>query len=461
VSSTTAKWRGYDTPVADGTLLSVNPPTPGDVNISVSDRAGTFEEENNTETTSYIVKSGEDIEFDFAVMNNNADEKASYCFRMVEDDGTELDAYNFYPVVRTIGYGAESKNWRWYDDQNNETPVTALANEGITPIDVDYNNAVVLRLTLKESNGASGTDVKFKLQFSESPTFDTATDVAGTSTCSDNSSYWCYATSSVADGTVITTKLLTDSESCVASVGQGCGTHNASGTAPSTYDQAATSSAEFSFTIRHAGARANRTYYFRAYDVTNDAPIATALGEFYPSLTTLGATLSFTLAGVAAASSIEGVVTDVATTPTLIPFGSFTGSTTKNAAYRLNVSTDATEGYQVFVYSRQGFVSAGGDEIAPIAASNTSPVGWSIGCDTNVDGCFGYHAGDDTLSGNAARFSPNDTFAALETVPREVAQSTLPVQNDVVDVVYRVTSRSLQSAGEYATNLVYIVVPVF
>jgi hypothetical protein len=461
LSSTTAHWRAYNTPMADGTLLSINPPTAGDVNISVSDRAGTFEEENNTETTSYIVKSGEDIEFDFAVMNNNADEKASYCFRMVEDDGTELDAYNFYPVVRTIGYGAESKNWRWYDDQNNETPTSPLAAEILTPIDVNYNNAVVLRLTLKESNGASGTDVKFKLQFSESPTFDTATDVAGTSTCSDNSSYWCYATSSVPDGTTITTALLTDAESCVASVGRGCGTHNASGTAPSTYDQAATSSTEFSFTIRHAGARANRTYYFRAYDVTNDAAIATAVGESYPSLTTLGATLSFTLSGVAAASSVEGVVTDVTTTPTLIPFGSFTGSTTKNAAYRLDVSTDATEGYQVFVYSRQGFLSAGGDEIAPIAASNTSPVGWSIGCDSNVDGCFGYHAGDDTLSGGSARFSPNDTFAALETVPREVAQSTLPVQNDVVDVVYRVTSRSLQSAGQYATNLVYIVVPVF
>jgi hypothetical protein len=247
----------------------------------------------------------------------------------------------------------------------------------------------------------------------------------------------------------------------VGGVGRGCGTHNASGTAAATYDQPATSSAEFSFIIRHAGARANRTYYFRAYDVTNDTAVDAALGESYPSLTTEGATLSFTLSGVAAASSVEGVVTDVSTSPTLIPFGSFVGSTTKNAAYRLNVSTDATEGYQVFVYSRQGLISNSGDEIAPVAASNTSPVGWSTGCSSGVDGCFGYHAGDDTLTGGSTRFSPNDSFAALESTPREVAQSSLPVVSDTVDVVYRVTSRTLQSAGQYTTTLVYIVVPIF
>jgi hypothetical protein len=326
---------------------------------------------------------------------------------------------------------------------------------------VNYDNAVVLRLTLKESNGAAGTDVKFKLQFSESPTFDSATDVVGTSSCADGTSYWCYATSSVPEGSVITTAVLSDAESCAGGVGRGCGVHNASGTSASTYDQPATSSAEFAFTIRHAGARANRTYYFRAYDVTNNAAITAADGESYPSLTTRGATLTFTLSGVAAAATVEGVVTDVATMPTLIPFGSFTGSTTKNAAYRLNVSTDATEGYQVFVYSRQGFLSAGGDEIAPVAASNTAPVGWATGCASGVDGCFGYHAGDDILAGGSTRFSPNDSFAALESVPREVAQSSLPVLDDQVDVLYRVTSRSLQSAGQYSTNLIYIVVPVF
>lgn len=460
-SSTTALWRGANTPIDDGTILSGNPPTGGHLLLSVSDRAGTYEEANDTPLTSYSARVGEDMEFDWALENNNADERASYCFRMIESNGTELSAYNFYPTVRTVGYGAESKNWRWYDDAQNEAPTSPLALETITPIDVSYNNVIALRLTLKESNGATGTDVKFKLQFSESPTFDSATDVAGTSTCADNTSYWCYAVGGGLDNAVIGSSTLTDAELCTSGVGRGCGTHNASGTSPATYDQPATSSAEFSFSLRHAGARANRTYYFRAFDVTNNEAIVTAIGESYPSLTTQGATLSFAVSGIATSTVVEGVTTDITTTPTAIPFGTFTGSSTKNAAYQLTVNTDATEGYQVFVFQRQSFLSNTGNSITPVAASNTSPIGWATACNTSFNSCFGYHAGDDTLAGGSARFAPNDTYAALETAPREVAQSSIPVINDQVNVIYRVTTRNLQEAGQYATNLVYIVVPIF
>lgn len=463
-ASTTAKWRAYDNPgVDDGTLLSVNPPTGGHLNIAVSDRAGTYEEQNDTAVTSYSVRSGEDIEFDWAVQNNNADEKASYCFRMVESDGTELDAYNStYPTVRTVGYGAESYNWRWYDDAQNETPTTALDGvaENVTPIDVAFDNAIALRMTLRESNGAQGTDVKFKLQFSESPTFDTATDVVGTTSCGEFS-YWCYATSTAGDNSVISSSTLTDAELCIAGVGRGCGTHNASSTSAATYDQPATSSAEFSFIIRHAGARVNQTYYFRAFDVTNATSVPAAIGESYPSLSTEGATLTLTAESVATSTVIDGVTMDVGTSPTAIPFGSFTGSTTKNAGYRFTVSTDATEGYQLYVFSRQGLISNHGGAIDPVTSTNASPAGWATGCLTSVDGCFGYHASDDTLAGGSTRFAPNDSFAALETAPQEVAQSSLPTTGDQVDVVYRVTTRSLQEAGSYSTSLVYIVVPVF
>jgi hypothetical protein len=459
-SSTTAKWRGYDTPIDDGTLLSGNPPTFDELVLSASDRAGTYEESNNTPVTTYIVRAGEDIEYDWSVENNNADEKSSYCFRMVKDDGTLLDDYNAHPTIRTIGYGAESKNWRWYDDTQNETPTVALAGETVTPIDVAYENSVALRVTLQESSGASGTDIKFKLQFSESPTFDTATDVVGSGACSEGLSFWCYATNTVAEGTPLSTRLLTDADTCVGGVGRGCGTHTASGTAPSTFDHSATSSTEFSFAIRHAGARANRTYYFRAYDVTNDEAVSAADGESYPSLTTEGSSLIFNLTGVATGTPIEGVTTDVGTSPGVIPFGSFDANATKTAAYQIGVDTNATEGYSVFLYSRQGLLSQGGDEIAPINASNTVPASWEAGCAANPNGCFGYHAGDDTLSGGSTRFSPNNSYAALETTPREIAHSSIPTE-DTVTVVYRLSTKVRQEAGQYETELVYLVVPLF
>lgn len=460
-ASTTAQWRGYDnTAVTDQTLLSANPPAGGALNLSVSDRAGTYEETNDTLVTQYIAHSGEDVEFDWSVMNNDADEKASYCFRMVESDGTELDAYNFYPTARTIGYGAESQNWRWYDDATAVTPVVPLANETVTPINIEFDNAIALRYTLRESNGANGANAKFKLQFSESPTFTTATDVAGTSICGELS-YWCYATGSSPENSVIDSNVLTDSDACSGGVGRGCGTHTASSTAASTFTHQATSSSEFSFTIRNSGARTNRTYYFRAYDVTNDEAVATAQGESYPSLTTEGATLTLTANSVGTSTVIDGITTNVGTTPTSIPFGSFTANTTKDAAYRFTIATDATEGYQLYVFSRQALLSNQGATIDAVAATNAAPAGWATACASGAAGCFGYHASDDTLAGGSTRFSPNDSFAALESTPREVAQSSLPTTGDQVDVVYRVTTRSLQEAGQYSTDLVYIVVPVF
>lgn len=460
-ASTTAQWRGYNNPsVSDGAVLSTNPPTGGDLEISISDRAGTYEEENISAATPYLARSGEDVEFDWVVQDNSADIRSSYCFRMVESDDTELTTYNNYPILKTIGYGTESLNWRWYDDAQTETPVTPLALETVSPIDVDYNNSIALRVTLHEFNGANGVNAKFKLQFSESSVFATSTDVEGSTTCS-NLSYWCYTPGGGADGSTITTKTLSDADTCVASVGRGCGTHTSSSTSASSYTQQATSSAEFSFTIRHVGARANRTYYFRAYDMVNDEAVAVGVGESYPSLTTKGSSVTFSVTGVATSTVIEGVTTDTGSTPTSIAYGTLPVDATRTAAYQLSVDANATEGYQILVYNPQELTSSGGSTIEPISASNTAPAAWTTACQVTAVGCFGYHVGDDTLSGNSARFAPNDTYAALETTPREVAYSSIPVTSDTTTVIYRVLARSLQPAGQYSTQLTYIIVPVF
>jgi len=460
-ASTTAVWRGFDnTNVSNNAVLSTNPPTGGDLNLSESDRAGTYQESNNTPTTPFLVRPNEDVEFDWVVQNNSADVRSSYCFRMIESDDTVLTAYNNYPTLKTIGYGTESQNWRWYDDAQTETPVTPLAGETIAPIDIDYDNSIALRVTLHEFNGASGPNAKFKLQFSESSTFATSTDVTGSSTCT-NLSYWCYAPGGGADGSTITTKTLSDADACVAGVGRGCGTHTSSSTSASSYTQQATSSAEFSFTIRHAGARANRTYYFRAFDVVNSETVLIGTGQSYPSLTTKGAEVTFSVTGVATSTVTEGVTTDTGTTPTSIAYGTLPVDTMRTAAYQLSVTANATEGYQIFVYNPQALTSSGGSTIAPVSASNTAPVAWGTACDSGATGCFGYHVGDDTLSEGSARFAPNDTYAALETTPREVAYSSVPVTSDTTMVIYRVLARSLQPAGRYATQLTYLIVPVF
>jgi hypothetical protein len=462
-ASTTALWRGFTNPsVTNQTPLSTDPPTGGGLVLSVSDRAATYESNGGQSTTTpYAAVSGDDIEFDWVVQDSLAASRASYCFRMVRSDKTPLTAYNFYPTLKTIGYGVESKKWRWYDDAQNATPTTTLAAETVTPINISYNNAIALRLTLRESQGATGSNIKFKLQYSESPTFSVVSDVVATTTCTDGVSLWCYAELGGTDNTTIASSTLSDADSCIAGVGRGCGMYNTSPLSSSTLSQQATSSAEFSFTIRNAGARVNRTYYFRAWDMQNNEAVAAASGESYPSLTTEGSSLNFAVSGIATSTVVGGVAMDVATTPTSIPFGSFTGSSTKNAAYQLSVDTDATQGYQVFVYQTQNLLSSNGGTILPVTGTNAVPGGWATVCPTSQASCFGYHTIDATLAGGSARFAPNDTYAALTTTPGEVAQYSAPITGDAVTVVYRVTTRTSQSSGAFSTSLVYLVVPVF
>jgi hypothetical protein len=131
------------------------------------------------------------------------------------------------------------------------------------------------------------------------------------------------------------------------------------------------------------------------------------------------------------------------------------------AAHRLNPTINATEGYQVFLYARQQLMNSSGDTIAPISASNSAPVSWAIGCPTSTTtGCIGYHTTDGTLFGGSTRFAPDDSYAGLPTTPQEIMFSSIPT-SDVHDVIYRVRIGEQQAAGDYETEIVYIIVPVY
>ncbi|HEX4799305.1 MAG TPA: hypothetical protein VFV22_02080 [Candidatus Paceibacterota bacterium] len=461
IGSTTALWRGTSTPITDGAVLSGDPPTGGDLLLSVSDVAGTFEEQNNTALAPYKTNANQDIEYDWAIQNNGAADRTSYCFRMTEANGTLLTAYNNYPTIRTVGYGAESKNWRWYDDAENETPTTPLANETVAPIDIDVNNPIQLRLTLQESNGAVGTNVRFRLQFSESPTFATSTFVSEMGTCT-NLSYWCYENGGGADDVSIQTKLLSDVGACVSQVGVGCGTHNESGTTTSTFDHQINAATEFAFTLRSSGARVNRVYYFRAYDATNNSVVPLAQGETYPSLLTKGASLVFTMTGISSGQTIEGITTDIATTPSTIPFGSVPVDTFVEGAHRFTIDTNGTSGYRLFTTLSGDMLTSFGEKIDQVIGTNGTPTSWASGCNASARSCFGYHSADDTLYGGSTRFSAVDTWARMSTTTLdEVGYSSQPVVGEFIDVVFRLLVRQMQDAGTYEAHMRYISVPVF
>jgi hypothetical protein len=747
-SSTTAVWRGYNGAPLNGTALSTNPPVAGDLKLSVADRAGTYQEMNPTAVNPYKVVIGEDVEYDWAIEAHAVPDLTSYCFRMIHEDGAELDDYLYYPTITSSGFEVIQEDWRWYSDVDVLTPTSPLAASNTSPINIGAGDSLALRVLLRETAGRNGLNTKFKLQWSESSDFSMVHDVSDIDTCT-NGSRWCYYQGAGIEGTVIDAVVLEGADSCTNGVGDGCGTHNtysytpavvgemgttttdslgtvvtlqhiyedpvfivesisgdASGaianrpaaaiiTATSTssfsvrvqepddedddhgpeivaylvmergsyrlpdgrrvdvnatttdkyygnivsgasdgtcaftqtfsaapvlltslqsnnntgspdfftasqllvtadtfacsievpdnvttpptepevygwiaieggtfrnnnitmlatttpqsvtgwdnlpwyqvlfpfetfsaapgivaskqtrfgaeggwvrydtvteesvrfaiderdggnrshtaevvgylafseegtiyregvspYSFPAGATVEFEFSLQHFDARANQTYFFRLWDVEREQAVEASATTSYPSLTTEGASLTLSVSGVAGGVATQGVVTDVETTHKDISFGTLTPGTPKNAAQRLTVTTNASEGYQVFVYERQP-LTAGLATIKGVLGTNQSPLPWSAGCTATATSCYGYHTGDNILSGGSTRFLIDDTYATLSTTPAEIVYSSLPVTAQSTDIVYRIEVRAGQPAGRYESNLVYIVVPVF
>jgi hypothetical protein len=750
-ASTTALWRGYNATPLDGTALSTNPPTGGDLNItSVSDRAGTYEEENDSALNPYRILMNEDVEYDWVVQANGVADKTTYCFRMVESDGTPFTTYTYWPTLTTAGFEVEQGDWRWYTDETSVTPVSALAGTNTAPTGVGPGEALKLRVLLTETAGKAGQNVKFKVQYSEFSDFSVVEDVVDADNCTTGSR-WCYFDGAGTESATITDKVLYGADACVGGVGAGCGTHNEYSYAPDvvgevgtttvgsggttimlqhTYDDpiyiveaisgdatggagnrpaaaiitATTTSSfdvriqepddeadthgtelvgyivmergayqlpdgrrvdvgtkhtsnyygnavagasddtctftqtftnapvvfsalqtnnntgtpdfltasqvsvnastfgcsmevpdgvttaptspetigwiaiekgsfgsngihliasttptvitgwddtpwyeyvwdfeyfssgpgivaskqtrngadggwvrydnedadsvqfamdeagganrahateevgyfafsqsgvlyrngasgvsfgaldtkEYEFTLMQQDAVVGQTYFFRLYDLDAGLPVATStVPNSYPSLVAQSGSVSFSIFGIESGSSTEGVVTDVTTTPTAVPFGTLSLGVDKNAAQRFVVSTNASQGYQVLAYERQNLTAGIGASIQDITGTNLSPTAWATGCVVSSTSCYGYHAGDNTLSGGSTRFLANDTFASLTGTLSEVAYSSVPVSSQSTDIVYRIRLGANQPAGQYEGRVVYIVVPVF
>lgn len=308
----------------------------------------------------------------------------------------------------------------------------------------------------------SGENVKFRLQFSESSSFSSGgIFVEEIESCEEGESIWCYAEGGGDDNAVIPETLLSTADSCVGGLGDGCGTHNFSGTSTSNFSHPASASTEYEFTIRHAGARANTVYFFRLVREDFNVPVPFSEGGSYPSLSTLGATLSFSISGVGSSVSTEGITTDVATTPTSIPFGSLPFDQRVNVAQRKTIETNAPNGFTLYMFERGPLMSSSGRSFEPIIGTNNNPLSWSDGCSEVMDSCYGYHSGDDILRNGSIRFAPDDSYAAFEEIPREIAHSSSPVSSFSVDTVFSIKVSRLQPAGNYRTGIVYILVPSF
>jgi len=286
-------WRAYAGTPVGGTELTGE----GSLLLSASNIAGTYEEDSPSVDNPNSAEVGDYIEYDWLIEHNAAIQQSSYCFRMVEHDGTLLDGYEVYPVVRTASYTPVITNWRWYDDEGSLTPVSPLAGEKVAPSVVENGEVLKLRVGVTEVEGAPGENIKFNLQYSEYPDFREGVTLTATSSCEGNS-LWCYADGAGEDGAALDTAVLSGGDVCVGGVGVGCGSVNEAQGVSSIYNQPVYSTSEHEFTLRHDGARVNTVYYFRLVNATNG--IGLTASSSFPSLSTEGAILTFTISGIAA-----------------------------------------------------------------------------------------------------------------------------------------------------------------
>ena len=186
---------------------------------------------------------------------------------------------------------------------------------------------------------------------------------------------------------------------------------------------------------------------------------------------------TFTVSGLATSTAINGTSTTGSTTPTEIPFGSLVADEVKTLAQRLNVTTNANNGFVVTVQTDGDLQSSNGaiidtftdgSDIADVGTTWTSPT--EDVNDRTTWGHWGITSGDGDLNSLGGYYSGEfgtNEFIAASTSPREVFHHNGPSDGSTadlgqVDVGFQIEITPLQEAADdYTTTLTYIATPTF
>jgi hypothetical protein len=178
----------------------------------------------------------------------------------------------------------------------------------------------------------------------------------------------------------------------------------------------------------------------------------------------------FTVAGLATTTTVNTDVTTGSTTATAIPFGVLTAGSAKVMAQRLNVTTNARNGFVVTVEQDQNLLSSTGADIDGFidGAYTNTPTAWAAPTNTilneNTWGHWGLTSEDSNLNGDEFGAA---LYVAASTTPRQIFAHNGPSDGTTADIGetdigYRIQISPLQEAGDdYSTVLTYIATPTF
>lgn len=189
---------------------------------------------------------------------------------------------------------------------------------------------------------------------------------------------------------------------------------------------------------------------------------ATATGSWITVIMTAYPSLTFSVAGVAANTTTNGVTTSVTSQADKLDFGSLIVSTPKYIAHQLSVTTNAASGYTVSLKMNstlQGNYPA--NIIEEFPATWNSPQAWTepTGTTANVNtGWFGANTSDTRVSGWA---SGSGLFGPVGTTSHPVMNSTGIDGGSSIYVTYVIEVNRYQPTDTYAGTLVYNILPVY
>ena len=182
---------------------------------------------------------------------------------------------------------------------------------------------------------------------------------------------------------------------------------------------------------------------------------------------------TFTVSGMPAGYTINSSPTTTAdvTTATTLPFGNLTAGTSKTLAQRLNVSTNARNGFVVTANQDQNLTSSTGADIDTFidGASTAVPAAWQGPAGTlnseNTYGHMGITSEDSDL--NSGEFASDKWAGDFVGNAREVFSHDGPADGITDDqgsttVGFQVETMAFQEAGsDYTATLTYVATPTF
>lgn len=215
------------------------------------------------------------------------------------------------------------------------------------------------------------------------------------------------------------------------------------------------------------GNTANTAYFglLKTYtDNTCVTPVDTATVEFiYTSgqsvSMTVDPSLSFVVAGTAAATACNGATSNVTTTATTVPLGTPTVSVNNIGVQNLTVTTNAGSGYTVYArYTAPP--TSGANSIDDHTGTNAAPTTFTApGTES-----YGYTTNDAVLgTGTVDRFTSagGNKWGAFTTANAEVAFSAAGVANETTCFAHQAGVSGTTPAGTYTTTAIYTATPVY